>query len=332
MEPIDHPVSRYALDVIEGREVAGALVRLACERHLMDLETGADRGLWFDCKAASRVLNFARLIQHTTGPAAGRPLDLTPWQVFRHGSVFGWKQDDGLRRFRTTYHQVAKKNGKTTDTAVPMLYTQLFDGEAAPQGFCTATTRDQAGLLFRELRRMIKAAPALSAFMDTGNKHLISTAITNGTIRTLSRDGNSADGINPSFVARDEVHRWTDRELAEVVVNSMIARAQPIDWAITTAGADMASICGELREYSATVLRGDVQDDSFFAYVAEPPADCDVGDPVAWKMANPNLGVAFSEDRFAELYREATVISGKMPNFRRLHMNLWTEGAQSWIE
>ncbi|TDX20850.1 terminase large subunit [Rhodovulum visakhapatnamense] len=332
MEPIDHPVSRYALDVIEGREVAGALVRLACERHLMDLETGADRGLWFDCKAASRVLNFARLIQHTTGPAAGRPLDLTPWQVFRHGSVFGWKQDDGLRRFRTTYHQVAKKNGKTTDTAVPMLYTQLFDGEAAPQGFCTATTRDQAGLLFRELRRMIKAAPALSAFMDTGNKHLISTAITNGTIRTLSRDGNSADGINPSFVARDEVHRWTDRELAEVVVNSMIARAQPIDWAITTAGADMASICGELREYSATVLRGDVADDSFFAYVAEPPADCDVGDPVAWKMANPNLGVAFSEDRFAELYREATVISGKMPNFRRLHMNLWTEGAQSWIE
>ncbi|TDX33417.1 phage terminase [Rhodovulum visakhapatnamense] len=73
--------------------------------------------------------------------------------------------------------------------------TQLFDGEAAAQGFCTATTRDQAGLLFRELRRMIKAAPALSAFMDTGNKHLISTAITNGTIRTLSRDGNSADGI-----------------------------------------------------------------------------------------------------------------------------------------
>ncbi|PTW37586.1 terminase large subunit domain-containing protein [Rhodovulum kholense] len=61
------------------------------------------------------------------------------------------------------------------------------------------------------------------------------------------------------------MHRWTDRELAEVVVNSMIARAQPIDWAITSAGADMASICGELREYSATVLRGDVQDDSFFA-------------------------------------------------------------------
>ncbi|KFI24335.1 terminase large subunit [Paenirhodobacter enshiensis] len=333
MDPIDHPVSRYALDVVEGREVAGELVHLACERHLRDLETGRDRGLYFDCKAATRIMNFAKLIQHTTGPLAGKPLALQPWQAFRHGSVFGWKREDtGLRRFRSTYHQVAKKNGKTTDTAVPLMFTQLFDGEAAPQGYCTATTRDQARLLFDEVRRMIKASPAFLTFMDTRNKHQISTLPTGGFVRPLSRDGNSADGINPHFVARDEVHRWTDRELAEVVVNSMIARAQPIDWAITTAGADMASICGEMRDYSARVLRGDVHDDSFFAYVAEPPHDCDVNDPRFWKMANPNLGVAFSEKRFREMLAEAQAIAGKMPNFRRLHMNLWTEGAQSWIE
>lgn len=166
MDPIDHPVSRYALDVVEGREVAGELVRLSCLRHLTDLETGRDRGLFFDCKAASRIINFSELIQHTTGPMGGQPLKLQPWQVFRHGSVFGWKREqDGLRRFRTTYHQVAKKNGKTTDTAVPALYTQLFDGELAPQGYCAATTRDQAGLLFKELKRMIMGSPALSQLM-----------------------------------------------------------------------------------------------------------------------------------------------------------------------
>ncbi len=332
MEPIDHPVSRYALAVVEGREIAGELVTLACRRHLLDLETGRDRGLRFDCKAASRIINFAKMIKHTTGPKAGQPLALEPWQAFRHGSVFGWKKEDGLRRFRSTYHQVAKKNGKTTDTAVPMLFTQLFDGEAAPQGYCTATTRDQARLLFDELRRMIKAAPVLAEFMDTRNKHLIQTGPTSGFVKPLSRDGNAADGINPHFVARDEVHRWTDRELAEVVVNSMIARSQPIDWAITTAGADMATICGELREYSAMVLRGDIEDDAFFAYVAEPPQDCDIDDPRIWKMANPNLGVAIGEDRFREMLNEARAIAGKMPNFRRLHLNLWTEGAQSWIE
>jgi phage terminase large subunit-like protein len=52
-----------------------------------------------------------------------------------------------------------------------------------------------------------------------------------------SRDGDSSDGINPSFLARDEMHRWTDRELADTIVESMIARAQPIDWVITRGDA-----------------------------------------------------------------------------------------------
>ncbi len=331
MEAIDHPVSRYAAEVVEGKVITGDLVRLACERHLMDLETAGDRGYFFDCKAASAITNFSGLIQHTTGPLAGSPLTLQPWQVFRHGSVFGWRhKETGLRRFRSTYHQVAKKNGKTTDTAPPMLYTQLFDGEAAPQGYCAATTRDQAGLLFKELKRMIRGSPALSQLMKVWTAS-IETPPTDGFISCLSRDGNSADGINPHFAARDEVHRWSDRELAEIVVNSMLARSQPIDWAITTAGADRVSICGEMREYSEKVLRGDVQDDSFFGYVAEPPEDADPGDPKTWAMANPNLGVSFQQEDFARIYEKALVIQGGMPNFRRLHLNLWTEGAQTWI-
>ncbi|QRF66371.1 terminase large subunit [Ponticoccus alexandrii] len=332
MDPIDHPVSRYALDVIEGRTSAGPLVKLACKRHLIDLEEGESRGLYFDTRAASMVTRFSRLLRHTTGPMAGAEFELQPWQVFRHGSVFGWKhRDTGLRRFRSTYHQVAKKNGKTTDTAVPMLFTTLFDGEGAPQGYCAATTRDQAGLLFGEIKRMVRKSPQLTALLEP-YKTQIECRRTGGIIKCLSRDGNSADGINPHFAARDEVHRWTDRELAEVVTNSMLARSQPIDWAITTAGADRASICGELREYSERVLRGDVRDDSFFGYVAEPPEDADPADPLTWAMANPNLGVAFTENDFRQIYLQAQAIRGKMPNFRRLHLNLWTEGAQTWID
>lgn len=332
LDPEDHPVSQYARDVVEGRQVAGELVKLACARHLTDLETGADRGLAFDTEAADMVVRFGRMIRHTKGPKAGEPIELMPWQVFRHGSIFGWKNvETGRRRFKVAYQQVAKKNGKTTDTAVPMLFTQLFDGESTPEGFCAATSRDQAGLLFSDLKRMVQASPALSQLL-TPWRHMIESPRTNGSIRCLSRDGNSADGINPHFAALDEVHRWTDRELFEVVRNSMLARGQPILWAITTAGADMSSVCGELRSYAEKVVRGDVHDDAFFGYVAEPPQDCDPADPAAWHMANPNFGVAFQEADFAQIYREAAAISGKMPNFRRLHLNLWTEGAQAWIE
>lgn len=331
MEPIDHPVSRYALDVVAGKIIAGDLVRMACERHLMDLETGADRGLYFDCEAASMICRFGGLLQHTAGPLAGKPLHLQPWQVFRHGSVFGWKyRETGLRRFRDTYHQVGKKNGKTTDTALPMIFTQLFDGEQSPEGYCAATTRDQAGLLFKGIGRMIRRSPALGQLMRVW-RNTIEVSRTDGVIKCLSRDGDSSDGINPSFLARDEMHRWTDRELAETIVESMIARAQPIDWVITTAGHDRASICGELRGYAESVLRGDVRDDRFFAYVAEPPADCDPLDPAAWAMGNPNMGISKPEGRMREAAEKAMAISGTMPNFRRFHLNLWTEGAETWI-
>jgi phage terminase large subunit-like protein len=331
MEPIDHPVSRYATGVIEGDIVAGDLVRMACERHLMDLETGADRGLYFDCQAASRIIRWGGMLQHTTGPMAGMPLKLEPWQEFRHGSVFGWKRSEtGLRRFQSTYHQVGKKNGKTTDTAVPMLFTQLFDGEAAPQGYCAATTKNQAGLLFKEMKRMIKRSPFLKEFLDV-SRTSIEAPRTDGLIACLSRDGDSSDGINPSFLARDEMHRWTDRELADTIVESMIARSQPIDWVITTAGQDRASLCGELRDYGESVLRGAVDDDTFFGFIAEPPADCDPADPQFWAMGNPNLGVSKPVDAMKATLKKALAISGRMPNFKRFHLNLWTEGAETWI-
>ncbi|WOI54967.1 terminase large subunit [Palleronia sp. LCG004] len=331
MQPADHPVSRYAQSVVEGDVVTGELVRMACERHLMDLETGHERGLVFDCAAADMIINFAGMLKHTTGKKAGDALQLEPWQVFRHGSVFGWKfAETGLRRFKSTYHQVGKKNGKTTDTSVPMLFTQLFDGEGAPQGFCTATTRDQAGLLFKEMKRMVQKSPALSQLTKVW-RDSIEIPRTQGEIRCLSRDGNSADGINPSFLARDEMHRWTDRELADTVTESMIARSQPIDWVITTAGADRGSLCGEIRGYAESVLRGDVEDDRFFAYVAEPPEDCDPADPVAWAMGNPNLDVSKPSSELRSAVLKAQTIAGGMPSFRRFHLNLWTEGAQSWI-
>lgn len=331
MEPIDHPVSQYALGVVAGDIIAGDLVRMACERHLMDLETGADRGLYFDCEAASLITRFAKLLCHNAGPLAGKPLALEPWQVFRHGSIFGWKnRETGLRRFRDTYHQVGKKNGKTTDTAVPMVFTQLFDGEQSPEGYCAATTRDQAGLLFKGIGKMVRKSPSLGQLMRVW-RNTIETGRTDGVIKCLSRDGDSSDGINPSFLARDEMHRWTDRELAETLTESMIARAQPIDWVITTAGHDRLSICGELRGYAESVLRGSVQDDQFFGYVAEPKADCDPADPRNWAMGNPNLGISKPEERMRQAMEKAFSIAGQMPNFKRFHLDLWTEGAENWI-
>ena len=40
--------------------MAGPLVRLACKRHLDDLEDGSERGLTWDREAAERAIGFFR--------------------------------------------------------------------------------------------------------------------------------------------------------------------------------------------------------------------------------------------------------------------------------
>jgi phage terminase large subunit-like protein len=45
-------------------------------------------------------------------------------------SLFGWQRSDGLRRFRTAYCAVPRKNGKSTLSAGIALYLLVADGRA----------------------------------------------------------------------------------------------------------------------------------------------------------------------------------------------------------
>src|SRR5689334_16429878 len=105
-----HPAEQYARDVINGKIVACKWVRLACERHVHDLEHGHERGLYFDVEAAERVIRFISLQRHSKGKwgrGKGELIQLEPWQQFIVWVAFGWKRADGFRRFRTLYEEVA---------------------------------------------------------------------------------------------------------------------------------------------------------------------------------------------------------------------------------
>ena len=132
------PVKSYAQEVVAGRIVAGRLVRLACQRHLDDLVTAKSRGLKWDTTAARHAIDFFAHLRHSTGEWAGEPFKLQPWQAFVIGSLFGWKLADGLRRFRTAYVEVGRKNGKSAMLAGTALYALVADGEPGAQIYAAA--------------------------------------------------------------------------------------------------------------------------------------------------------------------------------------------------
>ena len=111
----------YIADVLAGKVDACKWVRLFCERHTRDLKSGAKRGLKFDEGEAGRVLHFFDFLHHSKGEWGGRPFVLSPWEQAYLWVLFGWrKKSTGLRRFRISYLEVARKNGKALALDTPI--------------------------------------------------------------------------------------------------------------------------------------------------------------------------------------------------------------------
>ena len=63
MQQIDR-TTKYALDVLAGRVAAGELVKLACQRHIEDIEKSklAPYRYHFDVEKAERIIDFAETL------------------------------------------------------------------------------------------------------------------------------------------------------------------------------------------------------------------------------------------------------------------------------
>ena len=111
---------------------------------------------YFDKEAASKAINFIELFcSHTKGELAGKPLLLEDWQKKIVGELFGWKNEDGLRKYRTAYIQIGRKNGKSTLCASLGLYMTFCDGERGSEIYSAASDRSQAGIVHEIAKQMI---------------------------------------------------------------------------------------------------------------------------------------------------------------------------------
>ncbi len=320
----------YVRDVLSGEQVACRWVRLACERHVRDLEEGEERGLYFDDQTAREAISFFRLLKHSKGEWAGRPLTLEPWQQFVVASLLGWRRTDGTRRYRTAYLEVARKNGKTTLAAGLGLYLMLADGEPGAEVYSVATKRDQARLSHGEATRMAKSSPAIRRMVNVyrDNIHIVDTA---SKFEPLGADADTMDGLNVHAALVDEVHAHKTRTVWDVIETATGARRQPLMLAITTSGYNRQSLCWQLHEYSQQVLDGVIEDDSWFGAIYTLDEDDDWEDESLWPKANPNLGVSKKWDDMRRKAARAREMPAALNAFLRLELDIWTQAETKWI-
>ena len=215
---MDKSIDVYARRIVAGKLPAGKYHRLACARHLRDCAREATPAFpyRFAVDLADRFVRFAEKQKHYKGRQwAGKLIALSDCQRFRLGSVFGWVHvETGLRRFRTAYNELPRKQGKSLEAACVATYLTFFDGEAGAEGYTAATKRDQARIVFNDAKKLVQSNAGLKQRIGVHAGNLHHTA-SSSKLEPLSADYNSMDGLNPHLVVLDEFHALKDRGTSE---------------------------------------------------------------------------------------------------------------------
>lgn len=341
------PVLAYARDVLaRGRDLAGPWVRLACQRHLDDLEHGHERGLVWSLDHALYAIDFfATQLKLNAGKFEGRPFVLLPWEAFCIGSLFGWlKAATMTRRFRTGYMEIGKGNGKSPLAAGIGLLCLTSDQPREPRAevYAAASKKDQAMILFRDAVAMVDQSPALRAkIVKTGGRACWNLGYnkTASFFRCIASD-DSQSGPRPHCALIDELHEHTDDIVCDMLDLGQKFRTQPLTIKITNSGFDKETVCYRDHEYSLRVMQGEADDD-WFAYVCA----LDEGDKAIgrnkdtmfsgrrfWIKTNPSLGHTIDDTYVETLIRKAIGMPAMLSKVRRFTFCEWVGAEHPWIE
>lgn len=315
------------------------------QRDLDDIASGRRDDIRFVKELGLAYVAIIEQLHHFEGEFAGQRVVLEDWQRRALAICFGWQRKrlgadgkpmirDGnpvwVRRFNTALWYLARKNGKSILASGVALAESILTVEKGNQIVTFATKRDQAKIVWSGCEKMIgynkdlrdNASIAYSTI--TVNK-------TDTTIRPLGRDSKTEDGLNIGFGVGDEIHAHPDRSLIEVVQSSQGARVQPMMFYITTAGFNLASPGYDEYEYAKKVMDGVIEDDGYFAFIAELDKDDDPFDESVWYKANPNLGVSKTYDHMRNMANSAKERPSALNNFLVKELNRWVNAVENFI-
>jgi phage terminase large subunit-like protein len=340
-----HPAEQYAKDVSTGKIKTGELIKLAVKRYYRDLTNAKKKGWYFDKDEAQRHIDFTTLCYHYKGAAAGQPIKLLPHQIFHWWNLYGWHNTkDGSKRFRVSYEEVARKNGKTTGSALRGNDRIILTEPQGAQVYCAATKENQANILVTDSANTLITAPYLKNLIEIKQiKEQVNRVITKtqpvSYIRSIGRDSKTEDGRHASELKIDEYHAWDSNYLKEVMEESMKGRLNPLTDITTTAGLPFTGgkdgVCYAFRKVCIDVLKEIKEDDTLFIMIHSMDEGDDWENPENWHKSNPSLdapGCVTLDDLEKDFVKAKNEGQSKLVSFKTKSLNIWTDAPKVWVE
>lgn len=331
-------VKDYAEKVISGEILAGKKVKLAAKRFINDLERQKDDDFeyYFDNERANKVIGFMEILPD---PKTMQAYPLADFQRFIIGNMYGWwrKDDNSKRRFRKGMLSMARKNGKSILISGVALYEFLLGNSPAfsRQIFCTANDKKQANIVFTMIKKRLNSLRSRDGDTKRGTK-VVRDEIRNlddySYVRALSKDTGTVDGFEPHIGILDEYAASKTTEMMELLESGQALLDNSMIMIISTAGFDLNAPMHTVEyPYATKVLKGEIIDDTYFAYIAEQDSVDEVEDPKNWIKSNPILAVdalndqvnGYLQKRWTEAKEKGTKNAVLVKNF-----NMWRQAEE----
>lgn len=303
---------------------------------LADRAQNLDKYYYYDEDEEERFARFcAKHIKLVEAEWAGQPFILSDWQRYQlYGPILSWKRrDNHKRRFQTAYITMARKNAKTTGTGAMKTYSLVRDNEAAAENFVAAQNEDKAKKMTRGIIRMVQSSPFLSARLKVNpGSGIIYHPKTGGFIQPVSSEATGQLGSNPNIVTCDEYQEQKTDDLKAAFETGMAVRQQPLLILQGTAGDDIDSEGFAEYQFAKMVLKGEIFEPSYFAFIREAAKNADPFDEQSWIDANPGYPLAPKKEFIEKIARRAKYSPKYLRKLRQFHCNQWVQDLDTAIQ
>lgn len=317
----------YARSVLNGGILRCKRHRQACRRFLTDIDrVGTFPYHWEEEEAQRIVLWFAQL-RHSKGILAGQPIILTTTQKFFICQIYGWRREDGRKRFTNAFKMVGRKNAKSQELAGCLLYEMAVEStkfKELYETYCAGVKRKQSGIIFSECRLMLKGSPLRRKFKITRDR--ITHIKTESFLEPLNKeDGKTGDGTNPECLVLDEYHQHPNTDFYDLALGGNAAQCILI--IITTAGKDLNAPCYQQEyKYCCNILdpNVDITNDEYLVDIHEMDEGDNWESDEAAIKANPirtSYAEGFEKIRAARKLAKET--PEKLTAFLTKVLNVW---------
>lgn len=328
--------TQYCFDVLDGKIVAGYMIKLACFRHLRDLQRQGNDDFPYNYEVgeADKLLRFASICPNVD---TGEPTKLMPWQNFILCMLFGWRNLTGGKRYSRAMISVGRGQGKTYLMAILTSYSYFIEslGLSNQDYLVTSINFKQTNKLLGYIKSMMKQVIQEEPFKSLAEEvslglhsDQVIMKANNNVLRAISAESGQYDSFHFTTAIFDEIGEIETRDAVSKIVSGQVKVPNRQFIQISTSYPKPNVPFHQDQKMLQQAMEEDYKRDAdtYLCLVWSQDDLNEVFSPETWVKSNPLLDLESERDNLMKGLmdkRDSDLLSGNLADFQVKNMNCW---------